>query len=118
MLQALVNRWSAKDTDEGLTLDVLVKQVRELVKEQALYVHLSQSLLQRSRAMCNDGHYFFHEDLVRGNLGVPGLHKVSKHYRNNRIELQIDIVPARQGREQLVEGRRSGPASVAHLLRA
>lgn len=67
--------------------------------------------------MCYDLYDLGNKGLVWGDLVVPGLHEVPQDDGDDGIKLKVDIVPARQGWEEFVDGRRGGPAAVAGLLR-
>lgn len=62
--------------------------------------------------------YLGDEGLVWCDLVVPRLHKVSQDDCHYRIELYIDIAPARQGRQELFDRSKRRPVSVVDLLGA
>ena len=64
--------------------------------------------------MRNDLHNLRHEALVRRNLRIPRLHILLQDDRQERVQLQIDVVAARQRREQFLDR----PALVSGLLGA
>lgn len=95
-----------------------VEQVGYLVTEQALQINLPQPLLQSPRAVRHDLYNLCHEALIRRDLAVPSLHELPQYDRQQCVELQIDIIPARQRWQQLIDRRRGTSALVARLLRA
>lgn len=100
------------------TGDMLVQQIRYLIQEQAFQVDLPKPLFQCSRAVRNDVDDFCHKVLVCRNLVVPALYKLPQDDGQEGVELEIHVVPTRQGREKLVDGSRRIPPFVPKLLRA
>lgn len=68
--------------------------------------------------MCDDVDNLCDKGLVRGDLVVPGLHKVAQYDGDDGVELQVDVVPARQGRQEVVDRGGSCSAAVGGLLGA
>ena len=81
------------------------QKVRNLVQQQALHVHLPGSLLQGASAVGDGVHNLRYESLVRGDPAVPALHKLAEDDGQEGVQLQVDIVAARQGWQQILEGR-------------
>jgi len=50
--------------------------------------------------------HLVHKRMVRRDLCIPRLHKLLEQHRNDGVQLQIDIVRARQRREQIVDRAR------------
>ena len=100
-----------------LTGNVFVKNLWNLMKEESFQVHCAQSLLYRSRAVCDDVQNLCHECLIRCYLVVPALHKLSQHDGHKGIQLHVHIVVASQGRQELVDGRLEVPSLVHGFLR-
>lgn len=97
---------------------MLVEKLRNLVEGQILQVQLAQSLLQRPRAMRDNLYNLGDKRLVGRDVAVPALHKLAQDDGEQGVELEIDVVAACQGREELVDGRLRVAALSARLLRA
>lgn len=95
-----------------------IEQLWDLVQEQALHIQFPKPLLQCRGAVCDDVQDLRHKRLIRGDLAVPALHKLAHDDGEEGIQLQIDIVAARQRWQQLLDRQLGISALVAQLLRA
>lgn len=82
------------------TFKVTQDELGQLVEQQALEVDTAQSALEGSRAMGDDAHNLGDKLLVGRDASVPALHELAQYDGQQRVQLQIDVVPARERREQ------------------
>ena len=101
-----------------LTRYVLVDDLWYLVEHEALQVKLPQPLLQGPGAVRYGMDYLGEKGLVGRDLAVPTLHKLPQDDGEKGIQLQVDVVAARQRRQELVNGRLHIAALVSRLLGA
>ena len=52
-------------------------QSGDLVKNQSVMLQSPESLLQISSAVCNDTDYLLHEAVIRCDLAIPAVDKIS-----------------------------------------
>lgn len=96
-----------------------IEQVWYFIQEQTLEVQLPKPLLQRRGAVCNDTQNLRHKRLVGSDLAIPALYKLPHDYSKEGVELQVDIIAARERRQQQVLDSGLGiSAFVSQLLRA
>lgn len=84
---------------------MFVQQIWYLVEQQALQIDFAKPLLESSGTVGDDMYNLSNERLIRGNLPVPTLYKVPQNDRYESIKLEIDVISARQGREELLDRR-------------
>ncbi len=64
----------------------------QLVQYQFRDINLSYSLFQCPTAMSDDLDDLVHKRSVRGDLGVPSIHKVLYDYGDDSVKLDVDLI--------------------------
>lgn len=90
-----------------------IYQSRDLIQEQTLQIHLPPPLLQLTRAVRDDVHQLVDEDMIRRELAVPRIHKVPNDDGDEGVELQVDLIRAGQGGQELLDG--AGSCSILRM---
>ena len=75
-------------------------QLWDLVQDQTRYVDAAKPLLQCPCAVGDDPHHLFHEALVGGELAVPAVEEVFDDDGDEGVELEVDLVAARERGEE------------------
>ena len=94
-------------------------QLRDLIQDQTGHIDAADPLLERARAVRDDPHHLFHQALIGRELAVPAVEELFDGDGDEAVELQIDLVAARERWEERVErkgglGRGSGWMGAEH----
>ena len=96
-----------------------VQRRRHLVQQHGGPVDAPRALLDAARAVRHDAHQLVGERRVRRQPAVPAQHELAQQHGQDAVELQVDGVGARQGREQRVDrGRVRRGGGVELVVRA
>ncbi len=74
----------------------------QLVQQQRLQIHLACSLLQAPGAVCDHADQLVHKGMVCCDSAIPGIHIISNDDGDQSVQLEVDLIRARQGRQQVL----------------
>jgi hypothetical protein len=85
-------------------------QFGQLIKDQGFQIDGSYALLKSACAVGNNVDKMVGKVVIGSNLGVPGVYKVLDEYRDDGVQLKVELVGAGQGRQQVRQrlGQRVG----------
>ena len=87
----------SKSKGPCVTVDVPLNQPWHLIEQHRFKINRSETTLECPRAMGDDMYDLIYKCLIRGDLPIPALHKVLHNNGDDRVELQVDFIAARQG---------------------
>ena len=82
---------------------VPLNQLGNLVQDQSVNVHTSQSALQRACTMCNDFHHLLDECLIGRDLPIPAVDEILDNDSYDGVKLYVDLIATGQWWQQLID---------------